>query len=246
VANTETTEKLIELLHIGGDSVVLDMGCGTGNYAVSLQQVAKCVIGIDSSLGMIKQGRTKFAELRLICGDVTTLPFRSGTFDAAFAIQVLHHVKEKELFITEAHRVLKEGACLAIDSCSHRQMCTFWFYHYFPRGFQVDLARIPDSWEIASLLEGAGFSNIGIEISYQDVAVHHEKPEQYLDKNYRDGQSTFHLLSEEEVESGCEKLREDIASGVAESVIREFEVKEARVGGSSIIYGRKTGHLYIS
>ena len=243
VANTETVEKLIELLHIGSDSVVLDMGCGTGNYTAALQRVARRVIGIDSSIGMIEQAQAKFPELPLICGDVTTLPFRSGTFDAAFAIQVLHHVKEKELFLTETHRVLKKGACLAIDSCSHRQMCTFWDYHYFPKGLEVDLARIPDAEEIASLLEGTGFSNVGIEISYTNISAEHEKPDRYLDKDYRDGMSTFCLLSDEDIQLGCQKLREDIASGAIERIIQQFQAKEARVGGSSIIYGCKTNSL---
>jgi ubiquinone/menaquinone biosynthesis C-methylase UbiE len=241
VANTETLEKLIRLLHVGSDSVILDMGCGTGNYTDALRRVAKSVIGIDLSIGMLEQARAKFTDLLLICGDVTSMPFKPESFDAAFAVQVLHHVKEKELFLTEAYRVLRKGAGIAIHACSHRQMRAFWFYHYFPKGLQVDLARMPDSKEIVSLLTRVGFSDIRIETCYHDVVVANEAPERYLDKNYRDSISTFAFLSEEDVELGCEKIRKDIASGTVESVVRQSDARVANdVGGSSIIYGRKT------
>ena len=118
-------------------------------------------------------------------------------------------------------------------------MRTFWLYHYFPKGLDLDLARIPDCGEITSLLEKAGFTDVMIEISYTDIAIEHEKPEHYLDKNYRDGQSTFCLLTEEDIGLGCMKLREDIASGTVKSVINQFEKMEMKTGGSCIIYGRK-------
>lgn len=239
-ANAETIQKLTELLRIGGDSLILDMGCGTGNYASALRHVAKCVAGIDISTGMLKSARAKHSSLRLVSGDVTRLPFGSQVFDGAFAVQVLHHIRDRGRFLREAHRVLKRGAYLAIDNCSHRQMRTFWLYHYFPKGLELDLARIPDSAEIALLLESVGFSDVGIEISYQDIALEHDKPERYLDKDYRDGQSTFCLLAEADIERGCRKLQEDIASGAAQRVIGECEKKEQRVGGSCIIHARKT------
>lgn len=239
VAHAETIEKIIRLLQISSDSVILDMGCGTGNYAAAIQQIAARVIGIDASMGMLERARAKFPGIHFVKGDITSLPFSSEIFDGALAIQVLHHIKGKELFVREAYRVLRKGACLAIDSCSHQQLRTFWLYHYFPKGLDLDLARIPDCDEIASLLEKAGFSNVSIEISYTDIAVEHEKPEHYLDKNYRDGQSTFCLLTEEDIELGCRKIREGIASGAIESVIRQFETKEMKAGGSCIIFGRK-------
>ena len=241
VANTETTEKLLRLLHIGIDSVILDMGCGTGNYTDALRRVAKSVVGIDLSIGMIEMARTKFSDLSLIRSDVTCLPFTSRIFDGVFAIQVLHHVKEKELFLMEAYRVLRKGASIAIHACSHRQMRAFWFYHYFPKGLEVDLRRMPDIKEIVSLFYGAGFSNIGIKICYRDVVVADEAPERYLDKNYRDSISTFAFLTDEDIELGCEKIRKDIASGAVESVVRQSEAKVVNdVGGSCIIHGRKT------
>lgn len=239
-ANTETMEKLVEQLHLDSDSVLLDMGCGTGNYTATLQRVAKSVIGVDISISMIEQAQIKFPELRFICGDVTGLPFDSEVFDGVFAIQVLHHIKKKGIFLKEAHRVLRKEGYIVIHSCSHRQMQTFWFYRYFPRGLEVDLARIPDSDEIASLLEKAGFSNIGVEICYHDVVVAHEAPESYLDRDYRNGISTFALLTEEDIRLGCGKLRQDIASGAIESIVQQSEARVANdVGGSSIIYGQK-------
>ena len=239
VANSETVEKLIQSIQITSGLVILDMGCGTGNYTEAIQQVTASVIGVDASMGMLKRARAKRSDLLLVCGDVTSLPFKSGTFDAAFAVQVLHHVKDRMRFLKEAHRILRKGARLAIDSCSHQQMRTFWLYYYFPKGLGLDLARIPDTYEISWLLGKAGFCDVTSEVSYTDIASEHEKPEHHLDRNYRDGQSTFHLLSEKDIESGCRKLREDIESGIVESIIREFEEKEKEVGGSCIIYGIK-------
>lgn len=239
VAHTEVTEKLVRLMHAGRNSTVLDMGCGTGNYSAAIQQAVKSVIGIDLSMGMLRQTRTKFPSLPIIYGDVSSLPFSSETFDGAYAVQVLHHVRKKGIFLKEARRVLKKGAYLALDSCSHQQMRAFWIYHYFPQGIEVDLARIPEVEDIANLLEATGFSNVAIEISYSDVAFEHEKPERYLDSDYRNGQSTFCLLSEADIEAGYKRLREDITSGAVEGILKQFEAKEALVGGSCIIYGRK-------
>lgn len=238
-AIAETCEKLIQLLQVSSTMMVLDMGCGTGNYTAAIAQVTENILGIDKSIGMLTKARLKYSQLNFIRCDVTNLPFKSGMFDAAFSIQVIHHVKDKLRFLKEAHRILRDGACFAIDLCSHQQMRTFWLYHYFPKGLELDLARIPDSYEIAGLLEKAGFCSVRTEISYTDIVREHEKPERYLDKNYRDGQSTFHLLSDNDVELGCKKLKEDINSGNVENIIRHYEVKERRVGGSSIIYGRK-------
>jgi len=190
-------------------------------------------------MGMIEQARAKFPVLRFICDDVMSLPFDSKTFDGAFAIQVLHHVKNKEIFSRKTHRVLRKDAYIAMHSCSHKQMQAFWFCHYFPKGLEMDLARISDTGEIASMLGRTGFSNIGIKICYHNVVVTNETPESYLDKNYRDGISTFAFLTEEEIELGCKKLREDIASGAVKSVVRQSEAKVAIVGGSSIIYGKR-------
>ena len=94
-ANIETIEKLIRILRLNNHSHLLDLGCGTGNYTAALQQVAERVIGIDISTGMLRQARAKFPGVQFVQGDVTCLLFNSNTFDGAFAIQILHHIKEK-------------------------------------------------------------------------------------------------------------------------------------------------------
>jgi len=237
--NVETVRKLVRLLNVNSDSAFLDLGCGTGNYTAALQKTAKSLIGIDISKGMIEQAQVKFPQIHLICGDVTNLPCDSETFDGAFAIQLLHHLNKKEIFLKEAHRVLRKGGCLAIHSCSHSQLRSFWFYHYFSQGLEVDLARIPDSGEITLMLEKTGFSNVGIEVCYQDEVVTHETPQSYLDKNYRNSISTFAFLSQKDIEAGCRKLQEDIASGFVERLVEQSKSKVATVGGTTIVYGKK-------
>jgi protein-L-isoaspartate O-methyltransferase len=65
-ANSETVGKLIKVLNIDHKSILLDIGCGTGNYTAALQKIAKHVIGIDLAMAMIHQAHTKFPPLQLI------------------------------------------------------------------------------------------------------------------------------------------------------------------------------------
>ena len=239
-ANAETASKLITLLGVNRHSVIIELGCGTGNYTFAMQRRARLVAGIDISPAMIQKARGKFPGLQFVIGDVTSLPFRADSFDGAIAIQVLHHVKDRSQFLRETCRVLRKGASVAIHSCSHRQMHAFWFYHYFPKGLDIDLARIPDSTDIASLLTNAGFTKAGIEVCFTDAVVKNETPENYLDRAYRNGVSTFALLSESDIEKGCRMILDEIHSGEANSLVRRSEEEVSKhVGGSCIVYGRK-------
>jgi predicted TPR repeat methyltransferase len=53
-AYPETVDTLNRLLKVVQDSLLLDLGCGTGNYISALQSLADRVTGIDMSRGMIE------------------------------------------------------------------------------------------------------------------------------------------------------------------------------------------------
>ena len=238
-ANAETVEKLVKLLSIDKNSSIVDLGCGTGNYSIAISKTSKNIVGIDKSIGMIRQALAKSPTIQFINGSIMYLPFNSETFDSAIAIQVLHHTSNKEQFLRETYRVLRKGSHIALQSCSHEQLQAFWFCHYFKNGLKKELEHTLDINEIVSLLENIGFSNIGIELCYTDIVVSKEQPKSYLEKNYRNGISTFSLMTEDEINSGCEMLRQDIASGKVEDIIQQQKAKVAKIGGTTIIYGQK-------
>jgi ubiquinone/menaquinone biosynthesis C-methylase UbiE len=238
-ANPNTVVDLVRLTQITSNSLLLDMGCGTGNYTISLKSFASCVIGTDISLGMINKARNKFINLDVINCDITFLPFTKSIFDALYLIQVFHHIDDKSGLLKEAHRILKKKGYLAIHTCSHDQMKTYWYYYYFKEGLNLDLQRIPDVIEIISLLKKNGYSRIGVKICYEDSVIMNQSPDNYLDKNFRNGDSTFSLLTEEETKLGCSKLRKDIKSGVINKIIKKYNQKMKIIGGSSIIYCQK-------
>ncbi|MFX1363720.1 MAG: class I SAM-dependent methyltransferase [Promethearchaeota archaeon] len=238
--NDKTLDALIKLTYIDSNSLVLDMGCGTGNYTAGLKQFTKNVIGIDLSLAMIKKAVSKFPNLEFINGNIINLPFCSDLFDGLYAIQVIHHIRDKFVFLKEAYRILRKKGFIAIHTCSHNQIKTYWYTYYFPEGLKWELKRFLDTNELTLLLKKIGFLNIGVKVCYKDSVILNQRPEKYLDKNFRDGDSMFALLTEDQIEAGCEKLRKDIKSGVINKVLKEYEKKIDIFGGSSIVYAQKT------
>lgn len=112
------TRELIEILDVGADAHVLDVGSGLGGPARRLAKATGCrVTGIDLSedycaVGNELTGWLGLSErVRLEPGDATKLKrFAPSSFDAAWTIHVSMNVEDKgSLYASVAH-VLKPGA----------------------------------------------------------------------------------------------------------------------------------------
>jgi ubiquinone/menaquinone biosynthesis C-methylase UbiE len=100
---------------------VLDLGSGTGYPAVPAAQVVGPqgkVVGVDLAEEMLAAARRKGTRLGVSnvefrTGDVTTLPFPSGSFDAVTSRFCLMFLPEIPKAVAEIARVLKPGGYLA-------------------------------------------------------------------------------------------------------------------------------------
>lgn len=107
--------RSLTLRKIGTAERVLDAGCGTGGMLGRLRD--RKAVGIDFSRNAIGHARTR-GGLRLCAGSVCDLPFRSSSFDAVLALDVIYHeaVTDDGVAIREFARVLRSGGALVIHA----------------------------------------------------------------------------------------------------------------------------------
>lgn len=67
-------------------------------------------------------------------GDIHTLPFENGSWDAVLCISVLEHVKEPKKAMHEIHRVLRPGGYAFL-------YVPFLFYYHAEKGYYKDFFR---------------------------------------------------------------------------------------------------------
>lgn len=101
------------VLPADGNRWVLDVGCGTGAMVQSMQPWGK-VVGADLSPRALSFCRKRGCE-RLVQTPAEHLPFRSGTFDALTALDLLEHLQSDSPALCEFYRVLKPGGWLAVS-----------------------------------------------------------------------------------------------------------------------------------
>ncbi len=113
---TEESTQIPGLLELTGNSAVLEIGCGSGVYALHLAQTTGCSItGLDiNALGIHNANRLALhrslpqAHFE-VCDVSKPLPFADETFDAIFSNDVLCHIPGRPALLAEMHRVLKPG-----------------------------------------------------------------------------------------------------------------------------------------
>jgi demethylmenaquinone methyltransferase/2-methoxy-6-polyprenyl-1,4-benzoquinol methylase len=129
----------------GNLSVILDLGCGTGDLALNISLLAEkdiCITGLDYSLPMLELAKCKAEKagvgekVAFIHGEATKVPFEDGHFDCvgiSFAFRNLTYKNPLyELHMGEVFRVLKPGGRFVIVESSQpqnrliRTLCHFY------------------------------------------------------------------------------------------------------------------------
>jgi len=159
----EQIDQFVNLLP--KNTLVLDVGCGSGRDTNILIKNGLRAIGIDLSSGLIEVARKTFPTLEFIEGDMTSLPFEDTRFEGIWAHASLLHletVEDVKKALSEFCRVLKQNGVLHVmvkaqtgkektaivtDSLSKHDR----FFQYFTKP------------EMESLLSGSGFETILLE-----------------------------------------------------------------------------------
>lgn len=109
-------EELEARLPQGSPLNILDVGTGTGFFAILMAQLGHKVTGIDLTPAMLEEAAAMAAGLGLDIAfrhmDAQQLDFPDGTFDVVLSRNLTWTLPEPEKAYAEWHRVLKPGGLL--------------------------------------------------------------------------------------------------------------------------------------
>lgn len=137
---------------------VLDMGCGDGFIAASLQ--GPSIVGMEYSFACAKNARDRGVDV-VVADARTGWPFREGAFDTVLCFDVLHHLSGDWYNVAnETSRVLKDGGEACIVEPDARNPFVRWTQA--PRS-PIRVAPWPNEpairpYELVTAWETSGFS----------------------------------------------------------------------------------------
>jgi demethylmenaquinone methyltransferase/2-methoxy-6-polyprenyl-1,4-benzoquinol methylase len=168
--------RTMALLQASPQSTVLDVGCGTGDFARILRRAGHRSIGVDLSFGMLAAARSGGAPL--VQADAAALPLRAGIADAVVSGFAVRNFADLPGVLNELGRVLRPGGRLALLEVGEprsrllRLGHRIWFTHGVPRLGALlsdgaayrylprSVAYLPSFSEFVRLLGEAGFEDV--------------------------------------------------------------------------------------
>ena len=236
----EVIKDLVEIGELSPASQVLDVGCGTGNYAIALEKATGCSCwGVEPSEQMLAKAQERTQSVHFKIGTAEQLDYPAGFFDLVFSVDVIHHVRDRFAYFREAYRVLKEGGkvCTVTDSediIRRRQPLST----YFPETIALELQRYPRIADLRTMLVNAGFTNLqetAGEAAYAltDIQI-------YRDKSF----SCLHLISAEAFERGIRRMEGDLKDHPILATPRYLLLSGVRARGVGARPGRGLGRVW--
>jgi SAM-dependent methyltransferase len=149
---------------------VLDDGCGVGMYMEHLTQLAGHITGLEFDFSRARVASSRSGSILNAASE--SLPFAASSFDLVLSHEVIEHVRDDRLAVSEMIRILKPGG-RAVIFCPNRGYPfethgVYWRgkYHFgniplvnwLPRALRNRLAphvRVYDPGDLKRLLAGA-------------------------------------------------------------------------------------------
>lgn len=120
---THLVDALLDALHVGPTTTLLDAGCGAGMAATRALARGATVTGLDASAAMVEVAAARAAAARFDVGDLQSLPYASASFDVAFAINSVFFCADMDAAMRELARVTRAGGKVAITAWGSPDRC---------------------------------------------------------------------------------------------------------------------------
>jgi len=96
---------------------LLEVGCGEGRGIDLLLTAVKSYTAIDKIVPVIEKLRLKYPQAKFLSGNIPPLAeFSDSSFDSVVSFQVIEHINNDRLFLSEIQRVLKPGGIALITT----------------------------------------------------------------------------------------------------------------------------------
>jgi len=110
-----------------GRGLALGPGVGWETLALAEKFPGTTLIGVDYDPDQVERARRHLStrprlstRVVFLQGDAAALAFPAGTFDFAYALNVLHHVRNSAAAVREVHRVLRPAGRFLLQDLSRR------------------------------------------------------------------------------------------------------------------------------
>jgi len=168
-------KKVLARVHLRGDEMLMDAGCGTGRLTAELLQSLPRgrVVGVDLSQNMLAGARDYLAhdfdgKFLLVVADLQDLPFER-VFDGIFSTAAFHWVLDHDRLFRSLFRALRPGGWLRAQCGGGPNLArlrkridglaaTKKYAPYF-KGFREPWTY-NDAETAAAVLRGAGFIEV--------------------------------------------------------------------------------------
>jgi len=96
---------------------LLDAGCGSGRFAEVALSAGAHVVALDYSnaVDAAAANLEKHERRHVVQGDIYTLPFAQGSFEAAYSLGVLQHTPDVEKAFKALPPMVRSGGSLVVD-----------------------------------------------------------------------------------------------------------------------------------
>jgi len=159
--------------HLRSNTLLLDVGCGSGELSLDLAASVRQVTGIDLDRDEVDLARQAAKQAAILnadfeVGDAYRLGFASDSYDVVFGHSVLEALDRPTVALTEMWRVLKPGGIVAVASVEYGGLIlggphpdvTARFYAIRERLWQIEGADPYCGRTLRGVLLGAGFVDV--------------------------------------------------------------------------------------
>ena len=256
-ADPRIVDKLIKSLDLPPGKKIADVGAGTGNYSNAIADRGYQVVAIEPSEKMQSQAKAH-QQVEWITAAAENIPLADNLVDGAVVMLALHHFKNIDLGLREINRIVKNPVTktdrsttdntvtgkIVIFAFEQSKIPDFWLTDYFPYFIRDTLATVPSTQTIASKIQQITQKPVTVtpfllppDLKDLFAAGGWCKPEIYLEEKVRRGISSFAKMEREELESGTQRLQNDLDKGIWQQKYGYLQQQSEYDAGYRLIIG---------